>query len=180
MKQLFLLCFGALMFITSCQKSAVIPATEKKPIASSALQNISTNGTTSSDQKFDLNLASVGEAQSSPCTAELLKIVSGTYHANIHTVINNNKMSVTQHGNTSDFKLIGLISGTPYTASVNSNQHQDSSLINGSATIIITETTTVTTPGGHNNALIKFDLHETFDAHGNVTTTVDNVRTVCH
>ncbi|MFI5160868.1 MAG: hypothetical protein ACHQHN_06300 [Sphingobacteriales bacterium] len=180
MKYFYILAIGAFTIITSCQKSAVAPSTDKKPISSSQLQGKPISGTTSSDQKIELNLASFGVAQTSPCTAELLKIVSGTYHANVHTVINANKISVTQHGNTSDFKLVGMISGAPYNASVNSNQHQESSFTNGSSTIIITETTTVTSPGRGNNAVIKFDLHETFDANGNVTTTVDNMRTVCH
>ncbi len=180
MKQFFLLCFGALMVIASCQKSAVAPATEKKAPSASELQSIATNATTSYDDRFDLNLASVGVAQASPCTGELLKIVSGTYHSDTHVLISNKKISVTQHGNTSDYKLVGLTSGAAYTASVIGNQHQDALLINGSVTIIITESAVLTTPGGKNNSIAKFDLHETFDAYGNVTITVDNFRAVCN
>lgn len=180
MKQLFILCFGALMIITSCQKSTVAPAAEKKPVSSSELQAITSNATKSYDDRFDLNLAGVGVAQASPCTGELLKIVSGTYHSDTHVLITNKKISITQHGNTSDYKLIGLTSGAKYTASVIGNEHQDTSLINGSVTIIITESAVLTTPGGGNNSIAKFDLHETFDANGNITTTIDNLRAVCN
>ena len=180
MKLAFTLCVGALMFITSCQKSTIAPVAGKKSVSPSELQNVSANAASSYSDRIDLDLAGVGVVQASPCTGELLKIVSGIYHADTHVLINNKKISVSQHGNTSDYKLIGLTSGATYMASVIGNQHQDSSLINGSVTITITESAVLTTPGGKNNSIAKFDLHETFDANGNVTATVDNFRAVCN
>jgi len=180
MKHSFTLSIGLLVVISSCQKSAIVPAVEKKSVSSSELQGIPANAATSYHDRFDLNLADVGVTQASPCTGEQLKIVSGIYHADTHTIINNKKISITQHGNTSDYKLVGLTSGAAYTASVIDNQHQDASLTNGSVTIIITESAVLTTPGGGNNSIAKFDLHETFDANGNVTTTIDNLRAVCN
>src|SRR5579872_2645850 len=164
MKQLFTLCIGVLMVITSCQKSTVVPATEKKPVPSSELQGIKANAVTIFNNRFDLNLADVGVAQASPCTGEQLKIVSGIYHADMRILINSKKLSVTQHSNTSNYKLVGLTSGATYTASVISDNHEDIILINGSVTIVITESAVLTTPGGGNNSIAKFDLHETFDA----------------
>ena len=181
MKLSFTLCIGVLVVITSCQKSTVVaPTTEKKPVSSYELQGITTNTVTRFDNRFDVDLASQGVAQASPCTGEQLKIVSGIYHSDMRILINNKKLSITQHGSTSDYKLVGLTSGTAYTASVISDNREDIILINGSVTIVITESAVLTTPGGKNNSLAKFDLHETFDANGNIKTTVDNFRAVCN
>jgi hypothetical protein len=178
MKRLFTLCIGTLIVITSCQKSTVVPA-EKKPVSSSVLQGVKADAVTIFNNRFDLNLADVGVAQASPCTGEQLKIVSGIYHADMRILINSKKLSVTQHGNTSDYKLVGLTSGARYTASVISDNREDIILINGSVTIVITESAVLTTPGGGNNSIAKFDLHETFDANGSIKVVVDNFRAVC-
>ncbi|HZX58535.1 MAG TPA: hypothetical protein VFE54_07405, partial [Mucilaginibacter sp.] len=87
MKLSFTLLIGVSVVIASCQKSTIAPTTKKRTISSSELQSIPTNTVTRFDNRFDVDLASQGVAQASPCTGEQLKIVSGIYHADTRILI---------------------------------------------------------------------------------------------
>ncbi|HEX3383785.1 MAG TPA: hypothetical protein VHS53_01285 [Mucilaginibacter sp.] len=88
-------------------------------------------------------------------------------------------MSITQHTNAQDFKLVGLITGATYTGSTTANQTYDASLVNGQFTTTETETVLMKTPGGKNNSLLRFDVHETVNAQGQLTANIDNFRFGC-
>jgi len=178
MKRLFTPCVLLLVISTSCQKSSLPPATEHKPITSSALQ-AGSNGAQTFNSQQDINLADAGVVEISACNGDVLQITGGTYHIVLHETVNKNDVLVDQHANTQDLKMVSTTTGVKYNGSSNSKTSDRFTFINGKLMITETESAIFTTPGGKNNSEVKFDLHETFDSQGNMKTTVDNFRFGC-
>ncbi|HWD90147.1 MAG TPA: hypothetical protein VG367_18595 [Mucilaginibacter sp.] len=170
-------CGTIVLLLLSCQKSAVSPVQEHKPISSHALQK-STNGSFTINQQFDINLAGQGVIEFSSCNGDLLEVVSGVEHVDFHETVNQNHSSTGQHVNIQNLKLVSLTTGVEYTGSAVDNFSDN---FDSTDRMILTESETIRlmTPGGKNNSVIKFDLHETVDPEGNVTGYVDNYRQGC-
>lgn len=177
MKRLFTPCAMILLLGASCQKSSVSP-TDHKPISVLNLQAAG-NGATAVNSKYDMDLAADGFVEFSACNGDALQIVSGIEKFDLHETINNNNISVDQHTNMQDFKLVDLTTGAQYSGSSTSHQNNNYSLTNGKLVLTQTESVLLTTPGGKNNSEIKFDVHETVDAKGSITTFIDNYRAGC-
>lgn len=177
MKRLFTPCAMILLLGASCQKSSVSPV-NNKPISALNLQTAS-NGTTAVNSSYSMDLAADGFIQFSDCNGDVLQITSGIEKFDLHETINNNNVSVDQHTNMQNFKLVDLTTGAQYSGSSTSHQNNNYSLTNGKVILTQTESVLLTTPGGKNNSEVKFDVHETVDAKGNITTFVDNYRSGC-
>jgi hypothetical protein len=174
MKTIITACFTAtVIFLASCQKSAVNPVSEKHMPAFTA-KSLSAASTSNDQQDFDMTTLGI---QVSGCTGEQLKVVSGIYHLDIHSVLNNNNLSVTEHVNAQNFKLVGAVTGTAYTGSVSYEQTFNTSLTDGKLVNKETQSILVSTPGGKNNVLIKIDVHVTLNNQGTLTVYIDNFRT---
>jgi len=174
MKTIITACFTAtVIFLASCQKSAVNPVSEKHMPAFTA-KSLSAASTSNDQQDFDMTTLGI---QVSGCTGEQLKVVSGIYHLDIHSVLNNNNLSVTEHVNAQNFKLVGAVTGTAYTGSVSYDQTFNTSLTDGKLVNKETQSILVSTPGGKNNVLIKIDVHVTLNNKGVLTVYIDNFRT---
>jgi hypothetical protein len=183
MKTLFFFCGTMLIAITSCRKTSLNtsphPALEKRPITSAAMQKISSSGALVFTSHTDIDLATPGATQVNFCTGETLQIVSGTLQIDFHQTVNNNTLTLDQHTNIKDYKLVGTSSGVAYTGSSSSTGKNHVSLNNGVFIITETESVLLTAPGGKNNPRIKFDLHLTFTPQGTLTAFVDNFSTSC-
>ena len=178
MNRLFTSCVLLLLMGTSCQKSTVSPAPQRKPISSSTFQAGSTGATTFNSQQ-DINLAGSGLVQISACNGDILQITSGVYHIVSHQTINKNDILIDQHSSAQDFKMISTTTGAKYDGSSTSKISDHFSLTDGKLMITESESVMLTTPGPQNNSEIKFDLHEIFDSQGNMTVSVDNFRFGC-
>ena len=163
----------AIIFLASCQKSAVNPASEK-PTPAFTSKSLSAANTYNDQQDFDMTTLGI---QVSGCTGEQLNVVSGIYHLDLHGTLNNNNLSVTEHVNAQNFKLVGAVTGTTYTGSVSYNQTLNTSLIDGKLVNKETQSILLSTPGSKNNVLIKIDVHVTLNDHGALTVYIDNFRT---
>lgn len=177
MKTTFTCCAIAL-FLLSCQKTSVDPSAESSTasILSKNLLSISNASTFHSEQNIDMTLLGL---QVSTCTGEPLTIVGGIYHIDIHGTANNNKLSIIQHANAQNFKLVGMGSGAVYTGSSTINESFNASLTDGSFIVTETQTILFTTAGAKNNSIVQIDVHETIDAKGQLTAYVDNLRFGC-
>ena len=163
-----------LFALTSCKKD-VVSETENKSITADASLN---SAFTFNDQTdIDLTLPRYYEINS--CTGEHLHITSGTWHIDVHGVINNNKVSFDKHTNTLNYKLVSLITGIEYTGSYASSSKYNATFYNGLFTFTQTLSILLTTAGGGNNSELKMDEHVTIDANGNLTSWVDNFRSGC-
>jgi hypothetical protein len=178
MNRLFTPCVLLLLMGTSCQKSTVSPASQRKPLYSSALQ-AGLNGAATFNIQQDINLAGSGFVQISACDGDVLQITGGVYHIVSHQTINQNGITVDQHSNAQDLKMISTTTGARFDGSSTSKISDHFSFTNGKLTITESASVILTTPGPKNNSEIKFDLHETFDNLGNMTATVDNFRFGC-
>lgn len=172
------ICFIIALSLLSCQKSSVDPSPEKAAALPSSknLTPISSASSFNSQQDIDISLLGL---QASTCTGEPLKVVSGIYHIDIHGTINGNKLSVTEHENAQNFKLVGMGTGAAYTGSSTINESFDASLTNGSFVTTETQTILFTTPGAKNNSVVQIDVHEAINAQGQLTAYVDNLRFGC-
>ena len=177
MKTTIIACYIiAVIFLASCQKSAVAPASEK-PAPAFSSKNLSSFNTASpynDQQDFDMTTLGI---QAFGCTGEQLQVVGGIYHLDLHGVINGNNLTVVEHVNAQNFKLVGMATGTTYTGSVSYNQSFNASFTNGKFVTKETQSILLTTPGGKNNLLAKIDVHETLNAQGVLTANIDNFRT---
>lgn len=174
MKKLSTMCIVMLLAIASCQKSAVAPASGIKHPTSLTLSNAAL--TFHIQQTVDLT----GREVLSGCGTDTLRVTGGTYHIDIHETINGNNISIAQHANAQTLRFVSLGTGATYVGSASDDFIENGSFVNGKFTATVTETVTATTAGGHNNSIFKFDVHETFDAKGNMTSFVDNFRFGCH
>jgi hypothetical protein len=175
MKQLFTPCAIILLLGASCQKSSV-SLVNRKPMSALHLQAAAA---TAVNSKYDMDLAADGFVAFSACNGDALQIVSGIEKFDLHETINGNNISVDQHTNMQNFKLVDLTTGARYSGSSTSHQNNNYSLTDGKLALTQTESVLLTTPGGKNNSEIKFDVHETIDAKGNITTFIDNYRAGC-
>ena len=173
MKRLTIMGIVMLLAIASCQKSAVAPASGIKRPTSMTLQNAAF--TFNIQQSIDLT----GFEVLSGCGTDTLRITSGTYHVDIHETINKNNISIAQHANSQTLRLISLGTGATYVGSASDDFIENGSFFNGKFTVTQTEKVVATTAGGKNNSIFEFDLHETFDAAGNMTAFVNNFRVSC-
>ena len=176
LKQSTLLLTGLLLLAaTSCKKTDVAPTAENPLITA----NASSNAAFSFNDQTDIDLTVPGYYEVNSCTGEHLHITSGTWHIDVHGVINNNKVSFDEHTNTLNYKLVSPTTGIEYTGSFASSNKYNVSFYNG--LFISTQTLSVllTTPGGGNNSLLKMDEHITVDANGKLTAWVDNLRSGC-
>jgi len=163
----------AVIFLASCQKSAINPVSEKHTPTFTS-KSLSAASTSNDQQDFDMTTLGI---QVSGCTGEQLKVVGGIYHLDIHSILNNNNLSVTEHVNAQNFKLVGAVTGTTYTGSVSYDQTFNTSLTDGKLVNKETQSILVSTPGGKNNVLIKIDVHVTLNNQGTLTVYIDNFRT---
>jgi len=162
------------LFLVSCQKSAINPTSEGPPPAftSKSLSSFS------SATPYNIDMSSLG-LQITSCTGEQLQVVGGIYHLDAHGTINNNNLSVLQHANAQNFKLVGMVTGTTYTGSATINESFNTSFTNGKFVETGTQSLMLTTPGGKNNTVLHVDLHETIDGKGQLTAYIDNLRLEC-
>lgn len=163
----------AVIFLVSCQKSAVNPASGK-PTPAFTSRSLSAASAYNDQQDFDMTTLGI---QASGCTGEQLKVVSGIYHLDMHSAFNNNNLSVTEHVNAQNFKLVGAVTGTTYTGSVSYDQTFNTSLTDGKLVYKETQSVLLSTPGGKNNLLVKIDVHVTLNDQGALTVYIDNFRT---
>lgn len=166
----------AIIFLASCQKSAVNPAPEKVTPAFTSKNLSAFNAATPYNTKQDFDMSSLG-IQATSCTGEQLKVVSGIYHLDLHGVISGNNFSAVEHVNAQNFKLVGMATGTTYAGSVSYNQSFNSSFTNGKFETKETQSILLTTAGRKNNVMVKIDVHETINAQGVLTASIDNFRT---
>jgi hypothetical protein len=165
-------------FLVSCQKSAVNPASEGLPSGFTSKNLSSFNSATPYNSQENIDMSSLG-LQITSCTGEPLQVVGGIYHLDAHGTINNNNLSVLQHANAQNFKLIGMVTGTTYTGSATINESFNTSFTNGKFVETGTQSLMLTTPGGKNNTLLHVDLHETINGKGQLTAYIDNLRLEC-
>jgi hypothetical protein len=166
----------AFVSLASCQKSAVNPASEKSTPAFTTKSLASFNAASPYNDKQDFDMSTLG-IQATGCTGESLQVVSGIYHLDMHGVITENTFSAVQHVNAQNFKLVGMATGTTYTGSVSYNQSFNTTFTNGKFVTKETESILLSTPGGKNNVMVKMDVHETLNANGVLTASIDNFRT---
>ncbi|HEY9000986.1 MAG TPA: hypothetical protein VIM89_06515 [Mucilaginibacter sp.] len=166
----------AVIFLASCQKSAVSPASEKSTPSFASKNLSSVNAAMPYNDKQDFDMTTLG-IQAAGCNGEQLQVVSGIYHLDLHGVINGNNFTAVEHVNAQHFKLVGMATGTAYTGSVSYNQSFNSSFINGKFITKTTQSILLTTSGGKNNVMVKMDVHETLNANGTLTASIDNFRT---
>jgi len=164
------------LFLLSCQKSAVNPASEKPTPAFTSKNLSSVNAATPYNDKQDFDMTTLG-IQATSCSGEQLQVVSGIYHLDMHGVINGNSLTAVEHVNAQHFKLVGAATGTTYTGSVSYNQSFNTTFTNGKFVTKETQSILLTTPGGKNNVMVKMDVHETINANGTLTASIDNFRT---
>lgn len=173
MKTSLISCVLMLIALTSCQKSAVSPAPVSKHLTSLTLQN----GAQTSNSHFDTDLT--GFLLVNTCGPDTLVVTSGVMTLDVRVTINNNNISVGEHGNTQGLKLIDPITGAVYSGSSTFERTANGSFVNGKATITEINKVKANTAGGHNNVVMSFQQHETFDANGNMTASVDNFTAAC-
>jgi hypothetical protein len=177
MKNTITACFIiAVLSLASCQKSAVNPASEKSTPVLTTTSLASFNSATPYNDRQDLDLSTLG-LQATGCSGESLQVVSGTYHLDLHGLINKNTFSATEHVNAQSFKLVGMATGTTYTGSVSYNQSFNTAFTNGKFVAKETQSVLLSTPGGKNNVLVKIDVHLTLNSNGMLTASIDNFRT---
>jgi len=166
----------AVIFLASCQKSAVSPAAETSTPSFTSRSLSSVNSAMPYNDKQDFDMTTLG-IQANNCAGEPLQVVSGIYHLDLHGVINKNNFSAVEHVNAQNFKLVGSSTGITYSGSVSYNQSFNSSFTNGKFTTKTTQSILLSTPGGKNNVMVKMDVHETLNANGTLTASIDNFRT---
>ena len=177
MKTTITTCFIiAFLFLASCQKSAVNPVPGKSTPAFASKNLASVNAGTPYNDKQDFDLSTLGIVAFG-CSGEQLQVVSGIYHLDVHGVINKNNFSAVEHVNAQNFKLVGMSTGTTYTGSVTYNQSFSTTFTDGKFITKETQSILLTTPGGKNNVMVKMDVHQTRNANGVFTASIDNFRT---
>lgn len=166
----------AVIFLASCQKSAVEPVSKKgsPEFASKSLTTLNTALPYNDQQDFDMTTLGI---QATGCNGEQLQVVGGIYHLDLHGVISGNNFSAVEHVNAQNFKLVGMSTGTTYTGAVSYNQAFNASFTDGKFINKQTQSTILTTAGGKNNLLVKIDVHVTLNAQGALTVYIDNLRT---
>lgn len=168
-------CTIVFLFLMSCQKSTVNPVSGKLPSAFTSKNLSSLNTATPYNDKQDFDISTLG-LQATGCSGEQLQVVGGIYHLDVHGVINGNNLTVAEHVNAQNFKLVGAATGTTYTGSVTYNQSFNASFTDGKLVTKETQSTLLTTPGGKNNLMVKIDVHVTLNDKGVLTVYIDNLR----
>jgi hypothetical protein len=177
MKALLILCATTLVTVTSCNKSAVNPASEKKTVSSLTQQNLSANNPLPFNNQTDIDL-SQGYYDINFCTGENVQIVSGIWHIDYHGMISGNHILIDQHSNIQNYKLVSS-SGIEYTGSYTSNYKYEGTFNNGQFAFDQSVSVRLTTPGGQNNSVSTFVVHETINANGIVTASVGHFGSGC-
>ena len=176
MKQILASAALLTLFFSACKKDSFTG--EQQRATSNINRNASDNAAFNFNDQTDIDLTS-GYYEINSCTGEHLAIASGTWHIDVHGVINNNKVSFDEHTNTMNYKLVSTTTGVEYTGSYASNFKYNSTFYNGLFTYTNTISVLLTTPGGKNNSILKFDEHVTINANGALTAFVDNFRSGC-
>jgi hypothetical protein len=101
------------------------------------------------------------------CTGEWIHL-TGEIHFTVHGVINNNRITMVQHGNYQGLTGVGLTSGKHYTGS---NVFNDvySGNFTGSYTAVTITSLRLNGPGGGNNLTLVGRVKTTVNANGAVT-----------
>lgn len=166
-----------LITVTSCNKSAVNPATGKSPVSFSGQKNFAANNPLPFNNQTDIDL-SQGYYDINFCDGEIVNIVSGIWHIDYHGQISNNHILLDQHSNIQHYKLVSS-TGIVYTGSYTTDFHYEGTFNNGQFTFVQSVSVRLTTPGGQNNSVNTFDVHETINANGIITVLFDNFRSGC-
>jgi hypothetical protein len=177
MKTIITACYIiAVIFLASCQKSAVEPKSERPVPAftSKSLASVSAAMPYNTKQDFDMTTLGI---QAFGCNGEQLQVTGGIYHLDLHGVINKDNFSAVEHVNAQDFKLVGMATGTTYTGSVSYTQSFNETFTDGRFVTKTTQSILLSTPGGKNNVMVKMDVHLTLNANGTMTASIDNFRT---
>ncbi len=104
--------------------------------------------------------------------------LSGSIHALVQGVINNNKISLSLHANFQNLSGQGQPSGNNYSGGGAANAHLNVSF-NGAFNGHVVASTVLTTPGRNNNLFLKVKFHITVNANGAVTAKVVEVTADC-
>jgi hypothetical protein len=179
MKRIFCFVAIACLLFGACKKESLNTNQQARP-TNDVTQAASLNAAFSFNTQSDIDLTLPGWYEVNSCTGEHLHINSGTWHIDVHGVINNNnKVSFAKHTNTNNYKLVSLSTGIEYTGSFVSNTDYSSTFTNGLFTATSTLSVLLTTPGGSNNSVLKADEHITINANGVLTAYLDNFRSGC-
>jgi hypothetical protein len=177
MKTIVTACYiVAVIFLASCQKSAVKPTSQKQAPAftSKSLASVSAAMPYNTKQDFDMTTLGI---QAFGCNGEQLQVTGGIYHLDLHGVINGNNFSAVEHVNAQNFKLVGMATGTIYTGSVSYSQSFNETFTDGKFVTKTNQSILLSTAGGKNNVMVKMDVHLTLNANGTMTASIDNFRT---
>lgn len=166
----------AVIFLASCQKSAVQPTSQKPAPAFTSRSLSSVTAATPYNDKQDFDMTTLG-IQAFGCNGEQLQVTGGIYHLDLHGTINKDNFSAVEHVNAQNFKLVGTATGTTYTGSVSYNQSFNETFTNGKFITKTNQSILLSTPGGKNNVMVKMDVHLTLNANGTMTASIDNFRT---
>jgi len=101
------------------------------------------------------------------CTGEWIHL-TGEIHFDVHGVINNNRISLGQHGNYQGFAGVGLSSGKHYAGSNVFNDDYNGNF-SGSYTTVTVTSLKLNAPGGGNNLVLVGRVKTTVNANGDVT-----------
>ena len=115
-----LLAISVLMVISSCKKTEVDPVTSK-----SSATDVSQNTLKSADlvehYRETIDLSSPGWSEFNACSGGYIKITKGIWHVDMQFTVSEKKVTMIDHSNVSDYKLIDLTTGVEYTGSYVSN-----------------------------------------------------------
>lgn len=168
------------LFITSCQKEAAV-----MPVNSSANLNTvgAQNGTSSSllnasvKQRAAVNFQA-NEVFEEPgafwndCTQETMNY-HGNVHVLVHGVINDKKLTTSDHVNYMNLSAVGETSHMAYRGSVVQNNSTNTSNLDGSYTYHGQLTLKFVAPGSKNNFIQKFYYRIVVDSNGETKTQID-------
>ena len=177
-----LLLTGFLLIIAaSCKKAELVDTSEKEQPAA-AIENASAAAHAAQVTKYKttIDLSDPQWREYNACTGELINIIKGTWHIDLHYITNGNRFTLIDRSNVSGYKLINLTTGVEYTGSYVSNTSFTGD-ITSEYPIQLTEKTKIllTTPGNDNNGSYFADLHITINSNGELTAFFDNFRGGC-
>jgi hypothetical protein len=174
-----------LIIAASCKKTELVAASESKQSAAAIENALATANAASTaaqiyKDKTIIDLSDPQWREYNACTGELINIIKGIWHIDLHYMTNGNRFTLIDRSNVSGYKLINLTTGVEYTGSYISNTNFTGD-ITGEYPIQLTEKTKIllTTPGNNNNGSYFADFHITINANGELTAFVDNFRGGC-
>src|SRR5262245_17491989 len=117
-----------------------------------------------------------------PCAnggAGELVLISGTLHILTSVTINDNNASIKSHFQPQGATGVGLTTGDKYNANGVTQETDTLSLQNGKAEFTFINNFRIVGQGPDNNLEVKQTIHQTVNANGDVTSTVDNTNIEC-